>query len=176
MEFGASWFALAVKPRHEKTAVQHLRLRGLEEFLPLYKARRRWSDRTKVVELALFPGYVFCRFDYSQRWTAVNTPGIASIVGFGKTGTPIPDIEIDSIRAITASGLAVEPCAYLQAGQKILIKTGPLAGIHGAFIREQKACRVIVSIELLNRSVAVDLDRAAVDSYEGTRLLYCQPL
>jgi transcription antitermination factor NusG len=139
-----------------------MRLRGLEEYLPLYLSRRLWSDRVKEVEFPLFPGYVFCRFDSRTRFTALNTPGVTSIVGFGKTDVPVEDSELAAIRTILASGLPVGPWPHLRAGDRVRIEGGALAGIEGTLVCEKSAWRLVVSIELLQRSVAVEIDRELV--------------
>jgi len=156
------WYALTVKPRHERTAAQNLRQKGLEEYLPVYRARRRWSDRIKELELHLFPGYVFCRFSYKQRLQVLNTPGIASIVSFGKVAAPIDDGEITAIQAIVSSGLNVQPWPYLKVGQRIRIEEGCLTGLVGTLVREKDLCRVVMNVEILQRSVAVEIDRELV--------------
>jgi transcription antitermination factor NusG len=153
------WFALTVKPRHEKAAAQNLRMAGLEEYLPLYAARRQWSDRTKVVDLPLFPGYVFCRFDSRERWTVLSIPGITSVVGFARTDRPLADAEIAAVRTLVASGLPLDPWPCLHAGDAVRIESGPLAGVEGTLLREKNAWRVIVSIGLLQRGVSVEVDR-----------------
>ena len=159
---GRPWLALTVRPRHEKAAAGNLRLRGLEEYLPLYPARRRWSDRVTMVELPLFPGYVFCRFDYRSRQQVLNTPGVTSVVGFGKEDAPVDASDIDAIRRILSSGLPVEPRSYLEAGDAVRIERGPLSGIQGTLVREKSAWRVVVNVELLQRSVAVEVDRMGI--------------
>lgn len=153
------WFALTVKPQHEKKAAWALRTKGLEEFLPLYRARRRWSDRVKEIELPLFPGYVFCRFSSQDRPPVLTTPGVISIVGFGSDPAAIPAAEIAAIRAMLGSGLPVQPWPFLKVGQFVRILEGPLSGLEGLLIREKDSCRVVLSIELLQRSVAVEVDR-----------------
>src|SRR5690242_19863375 len=115
------WRALTVRSRHEKIVAQHLRSRGLEEFLPLYQSRRSWSDRTATVEVPLFPGYVFCRFPDAQRLLAVSVPGVASVVGFGGGDATVETEEIDSIRQMVSSGVPLEPCSYVLAGHKVRI-------------------------------------------------------
>ena len=156
------WYALTVKPRHERAASRGLREKGLDEFLPLYRQRRRWSDRWTEKELCLFPGYVFSRFSYEQRLLALGTPGIHSIVGFGKTPSPIPDSEIDAIRSMLASGRRIEPWPHLRAGERVRIEDGCLRGLCGVLVREKDAWRVVVSVEVLERSVAVEVDRESV--------------
>jgi transcription antitermination factor NusG len=156
------WFALTVKPRHERAAAGALRVKGLEDLLPLYRTRRRWSDRMKELELPLFPGYVFCRFAARQRTAVLATPGVRSIVGFGRQATPVEEEEIGAIRAMIASGLPLGPWPYLRAGQRIRIEGGPLRGVEGILLEASDACRVVVSVNLLQRSVAVQVDRQAI--------------
>ena len=109
----SAWFALAVKPRHEKAVARNLDRKGLETFLPLYSSRRRWSDRMKTVQLSLFPGYVFCRFGQERRLDVLNLPSVISIVGFGNAAVPVPDAEIEAVRILLASGRRVGPWPYL---------------------------------------------------------------
>ena len=163
----ASWYALVVKPRHERVAAQNLRARGFEDFLPVYRARRRWSDRIKQLDCHLFPGYVFCRFPYHHRLAARTTPGVLSIAGFGKEPCPIPDPEIAAIQAVVASGLRAQPWPYLGHGQKVRIEDGCLAGVEGIVLRDKDALRVVVSVEILCRSVAVEVDRVCLQPVAG---------
>jgi transcription antitermination factor NusG len=164
----SSWYALTVKPRHEQTASQHLGAKGLERFVPTYRTSRRWSDRRKEVELCLFPGYVFCRFSYDERLRVLGTPGITSIVGFAKTPAPVPDSEIAAIEALVKSGRALEPWPYLRAGDRVRIEEGCLQGLQGALIREKNPWRVVVTVELLHRSVAVEVDRQVLSPIHRT--------
>src|SRR5580658_1486287 len=162
-----AWFALTAEPRHEKVIAENLRGKGLESFVPLYRARRQWTDRVQCVDLPLFPGYVFCRFAYASRLPVLNTPGVTSVVGFSDGPTPVTDDEISHIRAIQASGLPSQPWPYLQVGQKARIERGSLAGLEGVLIREKDSLRVVVSIELLRRAVAVEIDRDMIRAVEG---------
>jgi len=109
--------------------------------------------------LCLFPGYVFCRFDQRRRLEALNLPNVTSIVSFGNAPAPIPEAEIEAIRTVLSSGRPVGPWPYLEIGRRVRIEQGPLAGIQGILIREKDAWRVIVSVELLRRSMAVEIDR-----------------
>ncbi len=161
------WFALTAKPRHEKVVAENLRGRGLESFLPLYKARRQWTDRIQSVELPLFPGYVFCRFCYSSRLQVLNTPGVTSVVSFSESPSPVTDDEISRIRTIQASGLPMQPWPYVRVGQRARIEWGSLAGLEGVLIREKDSLRVVVSVELLQRSVAVEIDRDIIRAVDG---------
>ncbi len=158
----AGWFALTVKPRHEKAAAQNLRHRGLEEFLPLYNARRQWSDRTQTVTMPLFPGYVFCRFSSREWLQVVNTPGVNSVVSFGRQPEPLSDGEIAAIQTMVASGLPLQPWPYIHAGDRVEITAGALEGVRGIAVREKGIDRVVVNVELLRRSVAVEIDRSLV--------------
>jgi transcription antitermination factor NusG len=142
-------------------AASTLHGKGYEKFLPLYRSRRQWSDRVKEVELPLFPGYLFCRFDLRHTLMPIlTTPGVINIVGAGKTPLPVADEEIESIRAILRAGLAVEPWPRLAVGSKVYIERGPLAGIEGIIMNLDKGHRLVVSVSLLQRSVAVEIDRA----------------
>jgi len=134
-------------------------MRELQGFLPLYRVRRAWSDRTQTVEVPLFPGYVFCRFNYKQRLDVLNTPGVRSIVGFGATDIPVEDDAVEALQTLVASGRPMEPQPRILAGEKVRISRGPLEGVRGTLLREQGAWRVVVNVELLNRSVAVEIDR-----------------
>lgn len=157
------WRAMKVKSRHEKLVAQSLRGRGLEEFLPLHVSKRQWSDRSKVVEMPLFPGYVFCRVPYTHRLLAVSTPGVTSIVGFAGEDAAVPEEEIQSIRQMLASGLPLQPCSYARTGHIVEIQVGPLAGLRGEVIREKGLWRLVVNVALLQRSVAAELGREMVE-------------
>ena len=155
-----SWYALRVQSRLSSLASTTLRGKGYEEFLPLYRSRRKWSDRIKELELPLFPGYLFCRFDVSDRLMPIlTTPGVIGILGAGKTPVPVDIEEIEAIRAILRSGLAAQPWPLLRVGAKVYIERGPLAGLEGIVINTDKVYRLIVSVSMLQRSVAVEIDR-----------------
>jgi transcription antitermination factor NusG len=167
MELPPSWYALTVKPRHEKVAAQNLRQRGLEDFLPLHRVRRSWSDRVQAIDLPLFPGYFFCRFTFQDRLHALNTPGVRSIVGFGND-MPLEDSEIQAVQALVASGMPVSPWPYLQVGEKVRIERGSLEGVCGTLVREKSSWRIVVNVELLQRSVAIEVDREIVGPWRGS--------
>ena len=158
----ARWYALTTKPRLERLTATQLRLKGFDELTPTYRVRRRWSDRFKEIEQQLFPGYVFCRFTYEQRMHVLTTPGVTSVVGFGKTPAPVEDAEIDSIRSIVKSGAKAAPWPYLRAGQRVRIERGCLEGVSGTLLRENDSCRIVVNVEILQRAVAVEIDRDLV--------------
>ena len=155
-----SWYALQIQTKLGNVASATLRGKGYEEFLPLYRSRRRWSDRVKELELPLFPGYLFCRFDVTGRLMPIlTTPGVISIVGAGRTPLPVDDQEIEAVRAILRSGLVAQPWPFLRSGSKVFIEGGPLAGVEGIVTNTDKVYRLVVSVNLLQRSVAVEIDR-----------------
>jgi transcription antitermination factor NusG len=156
------WFALQTRFRYEGFVARHLRGRGFAPFLPVYKCRRRWSDRAKEIELPLFPGYLFCRFDPHQRLPILSTPGLLQVVGTGKTPTPVEESQIAAVEQIVKSGLPRQPWPFLKAGQSVRINNGPLSGLEGVLLSFKGSERLVVSVNLLQRSVAVDLDRAWV--------------
>ena len=153
------WFALHVRSNYERLTATHLRERGYEEFSPSHKVERRWSDRKKMIEEFLFPGYVFCRLDPQDRRPILTTPGVMGIVGYGKTPIPIPDHEIESIRRMLQSGLLILPWPRLDVGQTVSIERGPLSGVCGVLHEVKGKCRLVVSINLLHRSVCTEVDR-----------------
>jgi transcription antitermination factor NusG len=156
------WYALQVKPRFEKVVARNLRAKGFEDFLPLYRRRRQWSDRVKEIELPLFPGYVFCQFDIDDRLPVLLIPGVTSIVGFGKAPTPVEDHEVGNLRSILESGVQFQPWPFVSVGQTVSIEHGALEGLEGIVSTVKNEYRLIVSVALLQRSVAVEIDRGWV--------------
>ena len=152
------WFALVVKHQHERGVEQALRCSGIETCLPLYGERRRWSDRVKQQEAPLFPGYVFGRFDYRQRVVVLRAPGVARVVGFGGQPAPLEDSEIDDIRRALSSRLPLRPWPYLKPGDRVRLERGPLRGMEGRLLREKSGLRFIIGVELLQRSLAVEVE------------------
>jgi transcription antitermination factor NusG len=166
---GERWFALRVKSRCEKVVSMMAQHKGLEEFLPLYQSRRRWSDRVQSVELPLFPGYLFCRLNPQHRLPLLTIPGVLHFVGVGKTPIPINDTEIASLQTAVRSGALIEPWPYLEIGQRVRLDDGPLAGLEGVLVATSKQQRVVVSVTLLQRSVAVAIERHWVTPLSGGR-------
>jgi len=157
-----AWYALQVRTRFEKVVARNLQGKGYEEFLPVYRRTSRWSDRTKKIELPLFPGYVFCRFDPSDRLPILTIPGVIAVVGFGKKIVPVDDSELNAIRALSKSGTHYEPWPFLEAGQRVRVDEGPLAGIEGIVMEFKNRCRLVISLNILQRSVAVEIDRGCL--------------
>jgi transcription antitermination factor NusG len=156
------WYAVRVKPKFERVVHQNLAAKGYPSFLPLYKERRRWSDRVKLVELPLFPGYTFCSLDVRQRLPVLQTPGVLYFVSFDGEPTPVDPEEIRALQQAVASGAPLAPWPYLREGQRVAVARGPLRGLTGILLKIRDEFRLVISVTLLNRSVAVEIDREAV--------------
>lgn len=152
------WFAVLVRTGREKTAGLLLENAGYECFLPVSKSTRRWSDRTKLIEVPLFPGYLFCRMNPHNRLTVLMTPGVMQIVGVGKTPIPVEDEEIEAIQRVQKSGLASMPWPYMQIGNVAQILEGPLRGLTGIIVKIKSGTKLVLSVSLLQRSVAVEVE------------------
>jgi transcription antitermination factor NusG len=150
------------RSNQEKIAASVLEAKGFDQYLPTYRTIRRWSDRNVETTLPLFPGYVFCRFDLSRKVQVLSTPGVASLVAFGSLPARIDDSEIAAIQSLIQSGSAVKPHPYLHEGQRVRVTEGPLEGVEGIVVKKRSEWRMIVSITLLQRSIAVDVDRDAL--------------
>src|ERR1700691_203741 len=158
------WYALAVKPQYEYRVFQGLKeLPEVEGFLPSFKDKRIWSDRVKILDAPLFPGYVFARFEYpARRGPVLRVARVRSIVGFGHARSPLAEEEIGTIRTLVSSTFPVRPWPFLRAGQRVSIEHGPLRGVEGIVLKQRDEWRMIVSVELLQRSVSVLLDRSVL--------------
>jgi transcription antitermination factor NusG len=155
-----SWYGVRVKPKGEHRASNELSARGFEAFLPTRHVRRRWSDRIKTLEVPVFPGYLFCRFRPEERVNVLDAPAVIQILGIGATPIPVSDSEIEALQTMVTSQLMLMPWPYLQSGQHIRIGHGPLAGIDGIVTKaEDGNPRVVVSVTLLQRSVATEIER-----------------
>jgi transcription antitermination factor NusG len=158
------WFALQVKGNYENVVAAHLGGKGYEWFLPLYMSRSRWSDRWKEIKRPLFPGYLFCQLDPMNRIPILTIPGVARIVGTAKSPVAIDETEIAAIHATVKSGLPTQPWPYLQIGKRVRIEYGPLYGLEGILLDFKGEHRLVLSVTLLQRSVAVEVDGAWVTS------------
>jgi transcription antitermination factor NusG len=170
------WFALQVRSRYENIVTAHLSGKGYEYFLPLYKCRRRWSDRFKEIECPLFPGYVFCRLNPLNRLPILMIPGVSLIVGMGKTPIPIDEAEIAAIQSAVKSGLPSQPCPFVQIGQRVRIEHGPLCGLEGVLLDFRGRHRLVLSVTLLQRSIAVQVEDAWVTPIPQHRRAYTGPM
>lgn len=157
------WYAAQTCAHHEKRVQEQLRQRSVEAYLPLYSSMRRWKDRRVHLELPLFPGYVFVRLALRDRLQVLQTPSVVRLVGFGGQPTALPDEEIDSLRQGLARDLCIEPHPYLKVGQRMRVRTGPLQGLEGILVRKKKNSRFVISLDLIMRSVAVEIDMAELE-------------
>ena len=151
------WFGVQVKPRHEITVATILRNKGYEEFVPLYREKRKWSDRQKTVLSPLFRGYIFCRFNAEIKAPIVTTPGVIRIIGSRQEPLPIDEKEIHAIQAVVESGLPAEPHPWLPIGSRVVINEGPLAGIEG-LLTDYKNKHIVLSVNLVQQSISIEAD------------------
>jgi transcription antitermination factor NusG len=158
------WYAAYTCANHEKRVAEQLCVRQVEHFLPLYSSVRRWKDRRVMLELPLFPGYVFVRMALRDRLHVQTVPGVARIVGFDGMPAVLPNEEIEALRTSLGGPVRVEPHPYLTAGRRVRVKSGPLTGMEGVLLRLKGSMRLVISIELIQRSVAVDADVADVEA------------
>lgn len=156
------WYAAHTNPRHERTVQQLMEAYRIECFLPLYKSVRRWKDRRKELELPLFPGYIFVRFPLKDRLEALRIPGVVQLVSFQGKPASLPDAEIETLRVGLTRTTGFEPHPYLIIGRKVRVRSGPFFGMEGILIRRKEKFRVVLSIHLIQRSVAVEVDEGDV--------------
>jgi transcription antitermination factor NusG len=156
------WYAAYTCANHEKRVREQLEQRSVESFLPVYESVRRWKDRRMRLQLPLFPGYVFVRMAVVDRLRVLQVPGVVRLVGFNGQLAALPDAEIEGLKSGLASGVRAEPHPFLTAGRRVRIKAGPLEGREGILLRRKGSLRVVLSIELIQRSIVVDVDVADV--------------
>jgi len=157
-----NWYALYTSPRHEKRVAQQFERRLIPCFLPLYRSVRRWKDRCKELELALFPGYVFVRIAPRNKLQVLKVPGVVKLVMFNGQPSALLEAEIESLRRGLAGHVSMVPHPYLRIGRRVRLKGGPMAGLEGILRRRKDGLRLVVSIEMLTRAVAVEVDEADV--------------
>ena len=164
-----NWYAIYTWARHEKRVAEQLEQRQLRNFLPLYRALHRWKDRRKEVELALFPGYVFVHLALRHRLRVLEIPSVVHLVSFQGKPAPLPEHEIEKLLQGVNGRVRMGPHPYLQAGQRVRVRTGPVAGLEGILLRRKEGARLVVSIEILMRAVAMEIDEADVEPLIETR-------
>jgi transcription antitermination factor NusG len=157
------WYAAHTSSNHEKRVAEQLTWKSVEHFLPLYQTVRLWKDRRVQLRRALFPGYVFVRLALRDRLQVLQIPGVAKLVGFSGTPTALPQEQIDTLRTSLLNGVRAEPHPHLTVGRRVRVKSGPLAGMEGILLRRKSRLRVVISIELIQRSVSVDTDLADIE-------------
>ena len=157
------WYAVYTCANHERRVADQFAYRGVEHFLPQYESVRRWRDRKVRLQLPLFPGYVFVQLALRDRLRVLQVPGVVRLVGFDGRPVPMPDGDVARIREFLDRGFRAEPHPYLTVGKRVRVNSGPLAGMEGILLRRKGKFRVVISIELVQRAVAVDVDAADVE-------------
>lgn len=157
------WYAACTRANHEKRVALQLAHRSVEHFLPLYESVHRWKDRRRKLQVPLFSGYVFVRMALCDRLRVLQIPSVVRLVGFNGHPAALPDKEIDALRISVAAQLRTEPHPYIAVGRRIRIKCGPLGGMEGILVRWKNSLRVVLSVNLIARSVAVEVDTADVE-------------
>jgi transcription antitermination factor NusG len=152
------WYAAYTSAKHEKRVAEQLSRRSVEHFLPLYETVRRWKDRKVRLQLPLFPGYIFVRLALRDRLQVLQVPGVANLVGFSGTPTALPQEEINALRTSLRNGARAAPHPYLAVGRRVRINKGPFAGLSGILLRRKASYRFVISVKLIQRSVAVDIE------------------
>ena len=159
----ARWYAAQTCANHEKRVLEQLSQRAVEAYLPLYESVRRWKDRRMRLKLPLFPGYVFVHLALRDRLQVLQTPSVVRLVGFGGQPVALPDQEIDSLRQGLTRDMRVEPHPYLKVGHRVRVRTGPLQGLEGILVRKKNISRFVISLDLIMRSLAVEIDGAELE-------------
>ncbi len=161
--FQLRWYAAYTCANHEKRVREQLEQRSVESFLPVYETIRRWKDRRMHLQLPLFPGYIFVRMALVDRLRVLQVPSVVRLVGFNGHLSALPDEEIEGLKKGLAGGVRAEPHPFLTVGRRVRLKSGPLAGMQGILLRQKGNFRVVMSIDLIQRAVAVDAEAADVE-------------
>ena len=156
------WYAVTVCPRHEKAVTAQLESRGMRCFLPVYRSIRKWKDRRKELDLALFPGYVFVNLNLRHRSTVLQARGVVRFVTFQGHPAPVQDTELQSLALGLKAGLRAEPHPYLRRGRRVRVVRGPLVNTEGILVRRKERFRLVLSVDLIMQSVMLEVDEADV--------------
>lgn len=162
------WWALYTRHQHEKVITEMLATKGFEVFLPLYESARRWKDRTKILTLPLFPCYVFVRGGLERKLQVVTTPGVHMVLCSGDRVAVIPNQEIEAIQRAVSGSFNVEPHPFLKCGMRVRVVRGPLEGVEGILVRKKNSCRLVLSVDMLAQSVAIEVHVADVEPFATT--------
>ncbi len=152
------WFAVYTRANHEKRVATQLEVRGIRHFLPLYSSLRRWKDRRVRLDMPVFPGYIFVHLALSAHLRTLEVPGIVRVIGFNGRPYPLPESEIETLRTGIMNAMRIEPHRLLNAGCRVRIKSGPLAGTEGLLVRRKNVHRVVLTISAIARSASVEVD------------------
>jgi transcription antitermination factor NusG len=162
----ASWYALSTRSRHEKVVERQLQARGIDSFLPMVCEIHRWSDRRKVVETPLFAGYIFVRIAASpqQRVNVLQTPGVVDFVGMQKRGIPIPQEQIEAVKAVIASNMPFTKHTFFKVGQRVRIRSGSLDGVEGILVAQNGTRNLVISVEPIQRSLSIRVEGYQIEA------------
>jgi transcription antitermination factor NusG len=157
------WYAAYTCANHEKSVRDQLEPRAVESFLPVYETVRRWKDRHVRLDQPLFPGYVFVHMALRDRLRVLQTPGVVRLVGFGGQPAALPNLEIETLRQGLKREMRMEPHPYLKVGRRLRVRSGPLQGLEGTLVRKKNRARFVISLDLIMRSVATELDMSELE-------------
>jgi transcription antitermination factor NusG len=161
------WYAVYTQPRHEQAVNRHLAAREVETYLPTILSVNRWKDRRVQIETPVFPGYIFTRISAAERRQVVAAPGVVRVLSFNGAPAAIADTEIEAVKLCLARGVAPQTHPYLAVGERVRVRSGALEGLQGLVTRRKNECRLIVSVTLIHRSVAIEIDEDALESLEA---------
>ncbi len=161
---GENWYALYTYPRHEKQVAEQIQRRRFQCLVPVYKSVRRWKDRQKELEMVLFPGYVFVQMALEKRLQVLQVRGIVHLVSFNGQPAIVPAREIDALQRRLLDGVKFEPHPYLKIGRRVRVRRGPMEGLEGIVVRRKDRCRIVFSIDLIMRSVAVEIEESDLEA------------
>lgn len=158
------WYAVTTQPRHEKAVAEQLEAKSIEHFLPVIPTASRWKDRRVILDRPLFPGYIFTRLELKDRHQVFNIPSVVRMLSFGGAPAIIDDSEIEAVRLCLVYGNQPQPHSFPEAGEFVRVKSGPLQGLEGVVIRQKNQCRIVVSISLIHKSIATEIDAYLLES------------
>jgi transcription antitermination factor NusG len=176
MHESSDWWALYTRHQHEKTVATMLSAKGFEVFLPLYESTRRWKDRSKMITLPLFPCYVFLRGGLNRRLQVVTTPGVHMVLLCGERVAVIPEAEIQAIRRAVEGPFRVEPHPFLKCGERVRVTRGSLEGVEGILVRKKNLYRLVLSVDMMAQSVAMEIDATDVEPVTGQDFASVYPI
>ncbi len=158
------WYAVYTYANHEKSVARQFEFRAIEHFLPLYERMSQWKDRRLRIQVPLFSCYVFVRLALAEKLRIVEVPGVVRLVGFNGRPSPLPEHEIQGLRAGLSEGAHAAPYPYLQVGHRVRVRSGALQGLSGILLKKKNDCRFVLSMELIQRSIAIEIDAADVEA------------
>jgi transcription antitermination factor NusG len=170
---GPHWYAAYTRPRHEKCVAEQLASRTVEAFLPQYESLRRWKDRRIRLGLPLFPGYVFVRIRLCDRLRVLEVPGVVRLVQFNGEPAPLPDDIVETLRNSLNGPFKAEPHPFLRVGRRVRVASGPLSGVEGILLRRKNVTRLVVSLELIQRSICIEVDSDVVEPLHNVKRAGC---